>query len=590
MSKMRRINKNSLGRAAALACISVAVLFYNNCSMPVGRSGGRGGAGSDTQKGGVIVGNPDQPTAMMPKVYLDSQFPMLTPGHAVLTVGANGRKFRSCQDAIDAAQPGDEVVIDAGYVCAPVTLGPKNGASALVIRTSDLSALSAEGTRISRQQAAHLAIIETSGDLPAVTFSDGAHNYHLVGLEIRVSAASKAVNYGIIEIGRGLVTSWQQIPHDITLARSWIHGGPNSEVKRGVQLDGLAVSIVDSIIEDIHRHGQFTQAIQGRNAGFGPYKIINNEIISAGYAFELGGAATAVPDMVPSDVEFRQNYVHKLVAWQAPVTGNTGETGLWVTEGHIRLDNAQRILIDGNLFENSWLSEIAGFEASGTAFFLGPVGDWGADGLQPWARVQDITFRNNIVRHAPAVFDIRYQDPNLSAAVLQRVDVRNCLFYDIGTGWGAAGAVVKLAGQAQGPVSFVSNTVIDSPAAGVSLILAEDTAGKGLFTFINNVVVIQQKIFSSVSGLSPDSAVIGSFFTDLKFFANVFAFQVPASFGGLADRNFFVANDLGVGFVTPPSQNPANDRGFQLSPASPFLLKGYGGSNPGADFNQLPAF
>src|SRR5690349_3665562 len=98
---------------------------------------------------GVETGNP---MVALPKVFIDSSFPKLPADRKILTVGAKGRQFTSCQAAVNAARPGDEVVIDAGYICRNLVLTDKGDSQDyIVIRTANLSSLPPEGSRISRE-------------------------------------------------------------------------------------------------------------------------------------------------------------------------------------------------------------------------------------------------------------------------------------------------------------------------------------------------------------------------------------------------------------------------------------------------------
>ena len=58
-----------------------------------------------------------------------------------------------------------------------------------------------------------------------------------------------------------------------------------------------------------------SQAIAGWN-GSGPFKIENNYLEAAGENVMFGGADPKIPQLVPSDIEFRYNHCAKPVSWQ----------------------------------------------------------------------------------------------------------------------------------------------------------------------------------------------------------------------------------------------------------------------------------
>src|SRR5437660_8319858 len=95
------------------------------------------------------------------------------------TVFVNAGK--DIQIALDAAQPGDTIVLQAGATfTGTFTLPAKNAASTdyITIRTSTLdSALPSSSTRISPANAALLPkLVSSGGGMPALQTAAGAHH------------------------------------------------------------------------------------------------------------------------------------------------------------------------------------------------------------------------------------------------------------------------------------------------------------------------------------------------------------------------------------------------------------------------------
>src|SRR5207244_1796422 len=67
----------------------------------------------------------------------------------------------------------------------------------------------------------------------------------------------------------------------------------------------------------------------------------------------FGGADPAIPNLIPSDIEIRRNYFFKPLAWRA--------SGAWTVKNLLELKLGRRVLIQGNIFENSWAAAQAGF-------------------------------------------------------------------------------------------------------------------------------------------------------------------------------------------------------------------------------------
>ena len=71
---------------------------------------------------------------------------------------------------------------------------------------------------------------------------------------------------------------------------------------------------------------------------------------------------------------------------------------IWNVKNLLELKNAQRVLIDGNIFEHSWAASQKGY-----AILLTPRNQ---NGNAPWAAVRDITLSNNMIRHVAGAVDI----------------------------------------------------------------------------------------------------------------------------------------------------------------------------------------
>src|ERR1700677_4651897 len=136
-----------------------------------------------------------QVVAELPQVYMDTTYPTLPAGHKILTVG-KGKLYSQCQYAVEAAEPGDEIVIDAGFVCTPVAglssspielLNKGPSTLPIVIRSAKSTTLPI-GTRVSLADEPDMAIVEVNSVAPAVIADEGAHDYRLVGLEMRVNS------------------------------------------------------------------------------------------------------------------------------------------------------------------------------------------------------------------------------------------------------------------------------------------------------------------------------------------------------------------------------------------------------------------
>src|SRR5262249_3808288 len=156
-------------------------------------------------------------------------------------------------------------------------------------------------------QASFMAKIQASGVDAAIKTNPGAHHFKFVGIEFTTTDPG-TISYGLIKFGDGDLsgpqTTLDAVPHHLVIDRSYIHGLPGQSIQRGVGLNSSETTVTNSYISEIHWSGFDTQAIGGWN-GPGPFHIINNYLEAAGENIMFGGAVTAIPNLVPADIEIR---------------------------------------------------------------------------------------------------------------------------------------------------------------------------------------------------------------------------------------------------------------------------------------------
>jgi hypothetical protein len=503
----------------------------------------------------------------------------------VLTVGASGRMFTDCQAAEDAANPGDEIAIDPGFVCAPLTLRNKGSSTDwIVIRSAALASLPAEGNRVAPSDAPNMAIIEVNDVTAAVSTDPSAHHHRLVGLEIRLAATEAAENYHLVAFGTSTETSSATQPHDLAIDRCYIHAAANQEEKRGVELSAWNVSIVDSAITEIHVHGQDTQAIAGFN-GPGPFKIVNNLLEASTENILFGGDNSAIQNLIASDIEIRRNLLQKPIAWLQSVTSLAGLSGVWEVKNLFELKNAQRVLVSGNTFQYNWADG-----QSGCAILFTPRSQGtGTPGSgQSWVRVQDVNFVNNVIAHTACGFSILYQDNYDTLAIAQRIEASNNVMYDVGSmTYGGNGRLIQLEAAAQGPMVFDHNTLLKLAGQDYgATIMAEGAFPQ--HTFTNNLINDEAYgIFAAGDGTG--SASIDAAFPDFSMAGNVLAGQSASLYTGFTAMNAFPTGTSSVGFSSDPSAGVSDFHSLALAPSSPYLHFATDGKAAGADLCAIDA-
>jgi hypothetical protein len=318
----------------------------------------------------------------LPRTYLDTD-PVPVTGQTI-TVAAGD----DLQAALDAAEPGDRVLLEAGATfTGNFTLRAKSGAGWITIAGTDSAALPPPGQRLTPAHAAALPKIVTPNSSPAVATAPDAHHYRLVGVEVTADAESKSAG-ALVALGSGSNQSTlTEVPHDLVLDRVYVHGHATLSFPRCVTLNSAATAVVDSYIAECHSSTNDSQAIIGWN-GPGPFKIVNNYLEGAGENVMFGGGDPSIPDLVPADIEIRRNHFYKPLDWQSES---------WIIKNLLELKNARRVLVEGNVFENCWAA------AQSFALVWKSVNQYGG---APWSTASDVTFQYNVVRRVNAALNL----------------------------------------------------------------------------------------------------------------------------------------------------------------------------------------
>ena len=251
----------------------------------------------------------------LPERYIDTAIDTSPVTGKTIRVG-NGCDL---QHAIDSANPGDEIVLQSGAVFSGnYTLRAKqSGSGWITIRSSEMAHLPKPGTRVNPSMSVLMPRVMAQGTAPAFFIAARAAKYRLIGLEITVPMRTP-LNYGLVMSGDPLDSNANDLPQDIILDRSYIHGQPLCHCKFGVQMNGISYAVVDSYLSEFHGFGQDTQGIFAY-IDPGPLKIVNNYIEASGENVLFGGDYAAIPGMIASDVEIRNNYLSKPLQWMDSV-------------------------------------------------------------------------------------------------------------------------------------------------------------------------------------------------------------------------------------------------------------------------------
>ncbi|MEP6618253.1 MAG: Ig-like domain-containing protein [bacterium] len=507
------------------------------------------------------VGHAPENLAALPQVYLNTAAPPAPDvGGVIISVNAGG----NLQNALNSAQPGDVIALANGASFTGNFILPnKNTTSTkwITIRPQNLTGMPAQGARMTPTVAAtvNLPKILSNTNLGAIATAPGAHHFRIIGVEVTF-APGVTVNTGLVRFGDdggNGQTTIASIPHDLVLDRSYVHGAPTAQARRGLALNSASSAVIDSYLSDFHEvNGTDAQAIMGWN-GPGPFKITNNYLEGSAENILWGGSDPGVPNLVPSDIEIRGNHFYKPPAWK----------GVWLVKNLYESKNSQRVLIEGNLFENNWQDGQVG-----TAIALKTSNV----GACPWCVTQDYTFRYNLVRNIGGAIVVSGSPDNAFPDIhARRLTFTDNVFQNINASaqFDGAGYGVLVNGDPS-DVTIANNTIM-SPTN--SALFFSGGAIAPRLTMRDNVVH-GGSLGIKGSGTVAGSPTLAAFSPTGYFIGNV---MVIASGAGYPTANFFPTTTTTVGF----SNLGTND--FRLTSSSTYKGRSSEGRDPGADLDMI---
>jgi hypothetical protein len=569
-------------------------------------------AGSQVANAATTAGGYDG-SAALPRVLIQTAMAN-TPAPGITTVVNSGENL---QAALNNARCGDTIHLQAGATFTGQFMFPAKSCDVnhwIIVRTSAAdSTLPAEGSRLTPcyagvswlpgRPALHCTsttnvlaklVMPKTGSGP-VLFAPGASHYRLIGLEITRAART------------GLVTALASVANGGTLNsivfdRVWMHGTAQDETTRGVWLGGgTYISVVDSFLTDFHCISVTgscgdSQAICGGigNGPMGPYKITNNFLEAAGENILVGGGAASA---TPTDIQVSQNHMFKPLTWMKGQPGYVGGANgnPFSVKNLLELKNAQRVLLDSNIMENTW----GGFSQVGYAILLTPKNQ---SSLCPICQVTDITIRYNYISHMGAGMQLANGRADTGALPLNggRYSIHDDVFDDInGTIYHGPSFFAQV--STDPGVTILHDVTINHVTAFApkTLLLIGDVlstnAPMSNFAFTNNIVSAgAAPVWSTGTDGSLNCAVHDSPIITLNacfsshIFSNNAVVATPSSapVSTWPTHNFFPTTATAVEFV---NYNGGSGGNYQLQSSSPYKGAGTDGKDLGADIPGVNA-
>jgi hypothetical protein len=221
----------------------------------------------------------------------------------------------------------------------------------------------------------------------------------------------------------GLEVSMAQDPHNNiiegygtwTIDRCRVLGDGANGAKRGLAAFPrgscfLARSIVDDCFQA--SPGSDSQAVAMWEGG--GLTIDDCFLRGGSETVMLGGADSPSPELMPSDVIFRNSVITKRPEWMSKPVG---------VKNALELKACRRVLIENCDIQYSW--------AQGQVGYLLTLTVRNQDGKAPWSTIEDVTIQNNRLAHGASALSILGIDYLQPSGRMARVKILNNVFTDL---------------------------------------------------------------------------------------------------------------------------------------------------------------
>ncbi|MBK9165429.1 MAG: VCBS repeat-containing protein [Acidobacteria bacterium] len=494
---------------------------------------------------------------------------MQTPAEAA-TLNVPSSQYPTIQSAINAANRGDTIVVEAGRTYTEnLVLRYKSGSGYVTIQSSALGSLPTAGNRVAPADASNMPTIRSTAagatsPINTVSGSNPTGYYKLIGLNI-LRHNSTSQQQVLLRLGTEGTSqdTLAETPHNIIIDRCLIRGSDAGQTRRGIQLNVKDSQVINSYIDNFWETDTESHGILGYN-GTNSVLIANNFIEGASINILIGGADPSAEEMMPTDITIEHNHFFKRLSW----IGDGAKDIKNLLEFKLGIG----LTIRNNIFENSWADA-----QDGRGIHFSNRGSASA----PWSTVKNVVFEYNIVKNVGNGISFLVEDDFSTTVAQDNMAIRNNLVITEGDDNGGSGwALLFVAGQSDGnDYDIDHNTFIQKPGSNRFI---DSDGGTDFITNLsvtNNIVAGDSGDIGRIAcdGNAGETALNSLVDGAWTFSTNL----VRRSSSGMPAGNFYVSSTSAIGFANPTAGD------YRLSSGSPYKGRAPGNKDIGSDIVGL---
>jgi hypothetical protein len=333
---------------------------------------------------------------------VDSRMPDMT-GAVERTVKASGGDYTPAQfqTALNDAGTANEkriITVDAGLTLTGNYTFPVNAdQNWIIVRTSAHADLP-EGQRVFPDNSGSMFRIRSNNLDPPIATGLASNHIRLIGAEVTIDPAAlgdapagATQSAGMISFTWNLAGNPANLARFIGIDRCYVHGQPNKNTLRGIEVSGEDIFIVDSYVDEFHHKGFDAQGILG--LAVKRWKILNNTVIGSGESFMWGGAGIGLTGYVIGELEYLRNHMYMPLAWKV--------SNQWTEKNLFECKTCSKVLGFGNYF-GGVTSAQGGFWPDAQSLSVNIKLEQNSGGPATCDLMQDITFYKNFGRNIAA--------------------------------------------------------------------------------------------------------------------------------------------------------------------------------------------